>query len=69
MIPDKDLTFQLNFDLDSYGFGVNDSVKNIFDKYFSLHYFIPSEVKARIDTIIDPSAPTGVMGEVYSDIL
>lgn len=37
LIPDKDLTFELNYDLDAYEFGINDSVKAIFDKYFRIH--------------------------------
>ena len=45
--PDKDLTFQLGADLDAYQFTMNDSVRDIFAKYFQCHsqpgsaYFIP----------------------------
>ena len=35
--PDEDLTFQLSANLDAYQFSMEDSVKDIFVKYFSRH--------------------------------
>ena len=34
VFPDKDLTFKLGGDLDAYGFKMDDSVRDIFGKYF-----------------------------------
>ena len=35
--PDEDLTFAMSSDLDSYNFSVEDSVQDVFCKYFSRH--------------------------------
>ena len=43
VFPDKDLTFKLGGDLDAYGFKMDDSVRDIFAKYFKLHTQIDSE--------------------------
>ena len=35
--PDEDLTFELGADIDAYKFEINDTVEDIFGKYFHVH--------------------------------
>ena len=37
IFPDEDLTFKLYGDLDAYGFDLEDTVSDIYCKYFNLH--------------------------------
>ena len=36
-IPDEDLTFDLNSDLNCYGMDIQDNVQDICEKYFNWH--------------------------------
>ena len=64
MIPDKDLTFVLGADIDAYEFTMNDSVEDIFRKYFKVQQ-IPLEVQDRImREVIGKDIKTGAFGEI-----
>lgn len=50
--PDKDLTFHLKKDLDIYKFDLDDSVQNIFAKYYAFDK-VPDHEMQRMTIMID----------------
>ena len=48
---------------------MQDTVKDIFTKYFHIHDYIKLDAKDRIWSIIDKSRPTGTLGEVFTGFL
>ena len=69
LIPEGDLTFELHDQLDEYGFSMQDTVEDIFNKYFYIHDYIKQDAKDRIWSIIDKSRPTGTLGEAFAGFL
>ena len=59
MFPDADLTFELGDDLDDYEFDINDSVENIYSKYFNVHNNVEPNIRNHIWSVIDKEAPKG----------
>ena len=48
---------------------MQDSVEDIFNKYFLIHDYIDRPVRERICSIIDKHRPTGTLGEAFSGFL
>ena len=69
LIPEGDLTFLLHDQLDEYEFSKEDTVEDIFNKYFYIHDYIKQDEKDRIWSIIDKSRPTGSLGEAFTGFL
>jgi len=59
LFPDMDLTFELGEDIDCYGLTMEDSVEDIFRKYFAIHSHMPYETRIRAEEIIDKTKQTG----------
>lgn len=62
--PDKDLTFHLHGDLDCYQFDLNDTVNDIFTKYYANNN-VDLKEKTRILKIIEPSRPVLGLGHAF----
>lgn len=65
LFPDKDLTFELDEDIDSYQLAMDDKVEDIFHKYFTIHNHLHESVKRRAFDIIDKAKAIGSLGEVF----
>lgn len=48
---------------------MQDTVEDIFNKYFYIHDYIKQDAKDRIWSIIDKSRPTGTLGEAFTGFL
>ena len=62
--PDKDLTFKLGDELDGYNFTLEDSIQDIFNKYYSVDQVDPSR-KERLISIIDMERPVNGMCHAF----
>jgi hypothetical protein len=61
--PNKDLTFHLREELEEYGFTLNDSVQQIFQKYYQVDKdLVPKEEVCRLTALLDPSRPVKPLG-------
>jgi hypothetical protein len=48
---------------------MQDTVEDIFKKYFCIHDYIKKDTKDRIWSIIDKSRPIGTLGEAFAGFL
>jgi len=65
LFPDKDLTFELGEDIDSYQMTMDDKVEDVFLKYFGVHTHLSDSVRLRALELIDKAKATGSLGDVF----
>jgi hypothetical protein len=65
--PDKDLTFKLGGDLDCYNFTLNDTIQEMFQKYYKNDIVDISE-QTRLTNLLYPSNEVKSLGYRYNGI-
>jgi dsRNA-specific ribonuclease len=64
--PDIDLTFKLRDELDSYKFTLNDTVQEIFEKYYRVDLVSEWE-KTRLRQAINPNTEVKMLGHAFEE--